>query len=111
MHTDTQLNEIQSRAGRICRCDDAECRADLIQLADNDVPALVSEVRQLRGYLRTLAAVPDGQEVVSVKDLRVSGDGGHVVSGPSFIAVHEEDLAARIERMLDGADPSTGKQD
>lgn len=103
MHTDTQLNEIQARAGRICRCDDAECRADLIQLADNDVPALVSEIRQLREYLRILAAVPDGQEVVSIEGLRVSGDGSHVVSGPAFIAVHEEDLAARIEQMLAGS--------
>lgn len=104
MHTDTQLDEIQARAGRLCRCDNAECVADRVQLADNDVPALVSEVRQLREHLRTLATAPDGQEVISVEDLRVSGDGSHVVSGSAFIAVHEEDLAARIERMLNGTD-------
>lgn len=103
MHTDAQLDEIQARAGRICRCDDTECVADLIQLADSDVPALVSEVRQLREHLRALATMPDGQEVVSIEDLRVSGDGSHVVSGPAFIAVHEEDLAARIKRVLNGS--------
>lgn len=69
-------------------------------------PALISEVRQLREHLRALAGMPDGQEVVSVEDLRVSGDGSHVVSGPAFIAVHEEDLAARIERMLNGVEPT-----
>lgn len=65
MYTDTQLDEILARAGRLCRCDDAECVAELVQVGDNDVPALVSEVRQLREHLHILADVSDGQEVVS----------------------------------------------
>jgi hypothetical protein len=46
-----RLTEIQARAGRICRCDDDDCVADLIQLGDKDVPALVAEVKRLTGDL------------------------------------------------------------
>jgi hypothetical protein len=43
--TDAQLDEILARAGRLCRCDDAECVAELAQVGDVDVPTLVAEVR------------------------------------------------------------------
>lgn len=102
MHTDAQLDEILARAARLCRCDDAECVAELAQVADRDVPALVAEVQRLHKGLRVLAEVPDGQEVVSAYDLRVSGDGSHVVHGSAFTAVHEEDLAVRIDQLMSG---------
>lgn len=102
--TDAQLDETLARAGRLCRCDDVGCAADLIQVSDRDVPGLVAEVRRLREGLRILARIPDGQEVVPIEDLRVSGDSSHVVHGLVFIAAHEEDLAARIAQLLNGAD-------
>lgn len=43
-----QLDEIEQRANRICRCDDPECVAELRQMADTDVPALIAALRQLR---------------------------------------------------------------
>ena len=76
-------------------------------IAESDVAAalaraadLEAENKRLREGLRDLAKMADGQEVVSTDDLRISGDGGHVVHGPTFTAIHEEDLAARIGRLL-----------
>lgn len=102
MHTDAQLDEILARAGRLCRCDAAECVAEMVQVGDRDVPALVAEVQRMHKGLRVLAEMQDGQEVVSAHDLRVSGDGSHVVHGPAFTAVHEEDLAARVDQLMSG---------
>lgn len=77
-------------------------------IAETDVAAALARIAELetengrlREGLRDLAGMPDGQEVISTDDLRVSGDGSHVVHGPAFVAVHEEDLADRIERLLD----------
>lgn len=75
-------------------------------IAESDVAAalaraaeLETENARLREGLQNLAKMPNEQEVVSTDDLRVSGDGSHVVHGPTFIAVHEEDLVVRIEHL------------
>lgn len=76
-------------------------------IAETDVAAalarageLEAENRRLLEGLQALAKTPDGQEVIPVDDLRVSGDGSHVVHGPAFIAVHEEDLILRVKQLI-----------
>lgn len=46
---DDALDAIEARASRGCRCDDHECVAEFVQLVDENVPALIAEVKRLRG--------------------------------------------------------------
>jgi hypothetical protein len=46
--SEARLGEIQGRADNLCRCDDEFCIAEMNQLADEDVPDLINEIRRLR---------------------------------------------------------------
>lgn len=98
-----RLAEIQQRAERAMGPDGEERDAARYWLAAREVPALLAEVQRLRQGLTDLAESPDGQEVISADGLRIGGESGGIVHNGSFTAVHEEDLADAIERLLNAA--------
>lgn len=70
-----RLTEIEARANRLCRCDDEACIAEMNQVGDQDVPALIAEIKRLNTEIEQLqvelgyALAPDDDEPLTTRDV------------------------------------------